>query len=143
MIYIASDHAGWDLKEYIKKYFDKKGIKYLDLSNPYFDKKDDYPVFAKKVAGSVYKDKRSKGILICDTGIGMSIAANRKKGIRAALVFNEWMAERSRQHNDANVLVLGAELQSKKKALRMIDIFLSTPFSKAVRHRRRVKILDI
>ncbi len=142
MIYIASDHAGWDLKEYIKKYFNKKGVKYLDLSNPYFDKKDDYPIFGKKVANSVYKDKRSKGILICDTGIGMSIAANRKKGIRAALVFNEWMAERARQHNDANILVLGAELQSKKKTLKMIDIFLSTPFSKAARHRRRVKILD-
>ncbi len=137
MLYIASDHAGWELKEKIKSYLDKKNIKYQDLSNISFDEKDDYPVFAQKLSKLVVKNK-AKGILICDTGIGMSIVANKHKGVRAALAFNEWMAERSRQHNDANILVLGAQLYGVRKAIRMIEVFLKTKFSKVSRHKKRL-----
>ena len=139
MIYIASDHAGWRTKEVIKNCLAKKGKVFIDLSSPYFNPQDDYPLIAKKVARQVAKNKNSWGVLICDTGIGMSIAANRVKGIRAALVFNDWMVLRARKHEDANIIVFGEELQKPEKAVKMLEKFLRIKFSGANRHRRLSK----
>ena len=132
-IFIASDHAGFELKEYLKKYFDLSDLGTHDNSSC------DYPIFAKKLVSQLRDGDR--GILICGTGIGMSIAANRFKNIRAALCFNEEMTALSRQHNNANVLVLGARIISPETAKNCVEKFLSTDFEGG-RHQRRVKLID-
>ncbi len=131
-IFIASDHAGFELKEYLKTQ-----LNLLDLGT-HSSESCDYPVFAKKLAIKLKND--DKGILICGTGIGMSIAANRFKNIRAALCFNEEMATLARQHNDANVLVLGARIISPETAKNCVEKFLSTDFEGG-RHRRRLALI--
>jgi ribose 5-phosphate isomerase B len=141
MIYIATDHAGWKTKEAIKDWLVKKGLPFADKSEKFFDAKDDYPGFANLVAKAVKKDVNAIGVLICDTGVGMAIAANRVKGIRAALVFNNWMARRAREHNHANIIVFGDELQKIPQVITMLQTFLKTKFSSASRHRRRVRQL--
>ena len=134
--FIASDHRGVKLKQAIKEPFSL-----IDLG-PFTDKvKVDYPDYAKKVCKDVLKFK-SKGILICGTGIGMSIAANKIKGIRAADCTNEKMAELAREHNAANVLCLGAELLKEKDAIKIVKKFLRTEFSHDDRHKKRIKKLE-
>lgn len=133
-IFIASDHAGFELKEYLQTQFNL-----LNLGT-HNEESCDYPVFAKKLAIRLKND--DKGILICGTGIGMSIAANRFKNIRAALCFNEEMAKLARQHNDANILVLGARIISPETAKTCVEKFLSTDFEGG-RHRRRLELIDI
>ncbi len=133
-IFIASDHAGFELKEYLKTQFNL-----LDLGT-HSSESCDYPVFAKKLVARLKDD--DKGILICGTGIGMSIAANRFKNIRAALCFNEEMAKLARQHNDANILVLGARIISPETAKTCVEKFLSTDFEGG-RHQRRLELIDI
>lgn len=132
-IFIASDHAGFELKEYLKNHFDLSDLGTHKSSSC------DYPVFAKKLCTQI--EKNDKGILICGTGIGMSIAANRFKNIRAALCFNEEMAILSRQHNDANVLVLGARIILAETARGCVENFLSTDFEGG-RHQRRLNLVD-
>ena len=132
-IFIASDHAGFELKEYLKNHFDL-----LDLGTNN-NTSCDYPVFAKKLCNQIKENDR--GILICGTGIGMSIAANRFKNIRAALCFNGEMAVLSRQHNDANVLVLGARIISAETAHNCVEKFLSTNFEGG-RHQRRLELIN-
>lgn len=132
-IFIASDHAGFELKEYLKNHFDL-----LDLGTN-DGMSCDYPVFAKKLCNQIKENDR--GILICGTGIGMSIVANRFKNIRAALCFNEEMAVLSRQHNDANVLVLGARIISAETARNCVEKFLSTNFEGG-RHQRRLELIN-
>lgn len=146
-VYLGADHAGFDLKENLKKFLDKKKIKYEDLGAYKLNKNDDYPDFALKVAKKVSKEKGSRGILICGTGMGMDVAANKVKGIRAIPVWNEKLAKLSRSHNDANILSLsGGKILKKvpgvglspKKAEKIVSIWLKTPFEGG-RHRRRIK----
>ncbi len=136
---MGSDHAGFGLKEQIKKYLMDKGHTVRD-TGPYTEDRCDYPVYAKKVATLVAKDKASKGILVCGSGIGMSMAANKVKGIRAAVCESLYTAEMSRMHNDSNVLCLGARILSKKKALAIVDKWLHTKFEGG-RHLKRVRLI--
>ncbi len=142
MIYVASDHAGWHLKKRIVDWLKVGEYTVEDLGPAEIVKGDDYTDYAQKLSRKVLLNGGSRGILICDTGIGMSIAANRFAGIRAALVFNEFMARRAREHNDANVLVLGAELNSFDELERIMNNFLNTDFSGEERHTRRIEKIE-
>jgi len=134
-IYISSDHAGFKLKEKIKFSLKKKRLKIFDLG-PSSDNSVDYPDYAKKLAKKI--SSSNFGILICGTGIGMSIVANRYKKVRASLVFNAKTAKLAREHNNSNVLVLGSRVTNKINALKIVNIFFKTKFLKG-RHSRRVK----
>ena len=136
-IFISSDHAGFALKESIKVFLNKKGYKYSDLG-PTSDNRVDYPDFAHKVAKKVKTNKNNVGILVCGSGMGMNITANRHKNIRAAQCFNLKSTKLSRLHNDANIITLGARLISKKNALIFVGIFLKTKFEGG-RHLKRIR----
>tara|TARA_B100002051_G_C16414476_1_gene476261 strand:+ start:258 stop:689 length:432 start_codon:yes stop_codon:yes gene_type:complete len=136
-LYISSDHAGFKLKEIIKKKFIKKKIKVIDIG-PKTDKSVDYPDFAKKLSRCVLLKKSNMGILVCGSGTGMAMSANKFKKIRAAVCYNQASTRLSRQHNNANILALGARLIKKADAIRLVNIFLSTKFEGG-RHLRRVK----
>ena len=140
MIAIASDHGGYDLKERVKKYLEEKNIPYQDMG---CDSKAscDYPVFGHAAARAVADGTCEKGIVICTTGIGISIAANKIKGIRCAHCADSLEAEMTRRHNDANVLALGAGITGPNLAKRMVEVFLNTEFEGG-RHARRVAQLD-
>ena len=135
-IFISSDHAGYRLKEYIKYHLDKKKITYKDLG-PNNDRKVDYPVYAHKVAKKVKINKNHVGILVCGSGTGMNMAANKHKNIRAAQCFNLKSTKLSRLHNNANIITLGSRLLSKNIALKCVNIFLSTKFEGG-RHIKRI-----
>jgi ribose 5-phosphate isomerase B len=138
---LGADHAGVALKKKIAVYLDKKGIAYDDLGS--FDAKsgDDYPDFAGRVGRKVVKCD-GIGILVCDTGIGMGIAANKVKGVRAAVVTNGFMAKRAREHNDANVLCLGSDVVKSSEALKIVGIWLGSKASGAARHKRRIRKIE-
>ncbi len=136
-IFISSDHAGFKLKETIKKYLTNKKVKIEDLG-PKDDSSVDYPDFAHKVAKKVKLNKNNVGILVCGSGTGMNIAANKHKNIRAAQCFNLKSTKLSRLHNDANIITLGSRLITEKNALKFISVFLNTKFDGG-RHLRRVK----
>lgn len=139
-IYIGSDHAGFALKQFVIETF-KHEYDIIDCGPHDYQKHDDYPGYAQKVCEMLLKH-HDRGILICDTGIGMSIAANRFKGVRAALVTSEFMAERSRLHNDANIICLGSELNSKENSVSLIKTWLTTDFEAAERHIRRLNEIE-
>ncbi|MGB1240051.1 MAG: ribose 5-phosphate isomerase B [Candidatus Pelagibacter sp.] len=136
-IFISSDHAGYKLKEEIKSHLSKKKISFLDIG-PHNDNRVDYPDFAHKVARKVKANKNNVGILVCGSGMGMNIAANRHKNIRAAQCFNLKSTKLSRLHNDANIITLGSRLLSKKLALSCVIAFLNTKFEGG-RHLKRIK----
>ena len=136
-IFISSDHAGFKLKEAIKLYLSKKKLSFQDLG-PNNGNKVDYPDYAHKVAKKVNINKNNVGILVCGSGTGMNIAANKHKKVRAAQCFNIKSTKLSRLHNDANIITLGARLISKKNALKFVSIFLNTNFDGG-RHLKRVK----
>tara|TARA_B100000963_G_scaffold321354_1_gene304587 strand:- start:3417 stop:3869 length:453 start_codon:yes stop_codon:yes gene_type:complete len=136
-IFISSDHAGFKLKEFIKVHLEKKKYEYFDLG-PKNDNKVDYPDYAHKVAKKVKLNKNHMGILVCGSGTGMNIAANKHKNIRAAQCFNLKSTKLSRLHNDANIITLGARLIKKKSVLNLINVFLKTKFEGG-RHLKRVK----
>ncbi len=136
-IFISSDHAGFKLKEIIKVYLINKKIKFQDLG-PNDDIRVDYPDYAHKVARKVKLNKSNVGILVCGSGTGMNIAANRHKNIRAAQCFNLKSTKLSRLHNDANIITLGSRLITKKNALKFVSVFLNTKFDGG-RHLKRVK----
>ena len=138
-IAIGCDHGGIVLKPAILEYLDKKGISYEDLGT-YTTDSVDYPVYAKKVADAVASGACEKGILLCGTGIGMSIAANKVKGIRAAVLSDEFSAAACSAHNDANVLCLGGRVLSPEKAVKLVDLWLTTPFEGS-RHIRRLGLI--
>jgi ribose 5-phosphate isomerase B len=140
-IYLSADHAGFKLKERIKRFLDKKKIPYEDLGTDSL-KSVDYPDYAKKVAKKVAKEKNSRGILICGTGTGMAIAANRFKGVRAAAAYDIYSAKMSRVDNDANVLGLRGRFFPFEKIKKIISIWLKTPFSGKSRHRIRIQKLE-
>ena len=136
-ICIASDHAGYNLKEQIKNHLINKYISIFDLG-PIQNKSVDYPDYAKKLAKRI-KDKKSDiGILVCGSGTGMAISANKVKGIRAAVCYNQMSTRLSRQHNNANIITLGSRLTKKSLSLKLVEIFLKTKFEGG-RHLRRVK----
>ena len=136
-IFLSSDHAGYKLKEFIKIHLDKKKISYTDLG-PFNSDRVDYPDYAHKVAKKVKTNKKYVGILVCGSGMGMNIAANKHKNIRAAQCFNLKSTKLSRLHNDANIITLGSRLISKNNAIKFVDIFLNTKFEGG-RHTKRIK----
>ncbi len=136
-IFISSDHAGFKLKEYIKIYLSKKKISFQDLG-PHNNNKVDYPDYAHKVAKKVKISKKNIGILVCGSGTGMNIAANKHKNIRAAQCFNLKSTKLSRLHNDANIITLGSRVLSKKNALSFVGVFLNTKFEGG-RHSKRIR----
>ncbi len=136
-ICISSDHAGYNLKEYIKSYFIKKEIPLIDLG-PHKTNSVDYPDYAKKIAKRVASKRSDIGILVCGSGTGMAISANKTKGIRAAVCYNAKSTRLSREHNNANIIALGSRLIKKDEAMRLIKVFLKTKFEGG-RHLRRVK----
>ncbi len=136
-ICISSDHAGYSLKEYIKTHFIKKEIVLIDLG-PYNTSSVDYPDYAKKIARRITSKRSEVGILVCGSGTGMAISANKTKGIRAAVCYNAKSTRLSRQHNNANIIALGSRLIKKDEAMKLIKIFLKTKFEGG-RHLRRVK----
>ena len=139
MIAIGSDHGGFELKQAIKNYLDEKGLAYKDFGTDSTDSCD-YPIYGKAVAEAVAKGECDRGIVICGTGIGISISANKVKGIRAALCGDCYSAEYTRRHNDANVLALGARVLGEGLALKIVDTFLNTEFEGG-RHARRVALI--
>lgn len=138
-ILIAADHAGFKLKEELKSYL-SKNFEVIDLGTN-SEQSVDYPDFGTALAKAIENRKAEKGILICGSGVGISIAANRNKAVRAALVCNEEIAKLARQHNDANVICLGARLTDTTTAIKLVDIFLTTSFEGG-RHETRVKKLS-
>ena len=137
-VILASDHAGLRLKEKVKKYLARKKIEYEDLGTESF-KSVDYPDYALKVAEKVAKNKNTKGILVCGTGTGMTIAANKVKGIRAVAAYDAYSAKMSRIDNDTNVLGLRGRFFPLEKMKKIITVWLDTPFSGEKRHKRRIK----
>ena len=137
MIALGADHGGYCLKEAIIEYLNKNDIEYKDYGC-YSEESVDYAVYAKKVADAVASGEAERGILCCGTGIGISIAANKVKGIRAAVVTNEFCAEMTRRHNDANILAMGGRVISPETAVKLTDIFLNTEFEGG-RHERRIE----
>ena len=141
MIAIGSDHGGFALKKALMAHLEKRGLAYQDFGT-YDEASCDYPVYAKKVARAVAGGACERGILICGTGIGVSIAANKIPGIRAALCGDCFSAEATRLHNDANVLCMGARVVGEGLALKIADTFLDTPFSRDERHIRRISLIE-
>ena len=141
MIAIGCDHGGYELKLKIIQYLEENDIKYKDFGCDSAEPVD-YPVYGKAVAKAVANGQCEKGILICGTGIGVSIAANKVPGIRCALCTDCFSAEMTRQHNDTNVLALGARVTGAGLALRIVDIWLNTPFSNEERHIRRISMIE-
>lgn len=141
MIAIGSDHGGFDLKEKVIAHLKEQGIECKDYGCP--DKSScDYPIFGRAVAEAVAKGECEKGIVICTTGIGISITANKVKGIRCALCADTVSAKLTRLHNDANVLAMGAGIVGENLALSIVDTFLGTEFSGEERHQRRVDLIE-
>jgi len=138
--YIATDHAGYALKDFVKNFVSSLGHEIIDLG-PDSDERVDYPDFAKKCADAVIADKGSFGILICGTGIGISIAANKVPGIRAALCHDHYTAKLTRQHNDANILCFGERVVGKGVIEEMIEVFANTEFEGG-RHAGRVEKIE-
>jgi ribose 5-phosphate isomerase B len=139
MIYIGSDHAGFELKEIIKHWLSDNGRAYSDVGTKSTDSCD-YPDFALTVAKKVSASVGDLGILICGSGIGMAIAANKVKGVRAAQVFTDYMAQQAREHDDANVLVLASRVSDSADCVRFVELFLESQFDTTVeRHVRRVQ----
>ena len=141
MIAIGSDHGGFELKEKLMEHLSERGLEYKDFGT-YSSASCDYPVYAKAVARAVASGECDRGIIICGTGIGVSITANKVRGIRAALCGDCFSAEATRQHNDANVLCMGARVVGEGLALKIADTFLDTPFSNDERHIRRISMIE-
>ena len=141
MIGIGSDHGGFALKEAIKKHLEERGLEYKDFGT-YSDASCDYPVYGRAVAKAVAAGECQLGILICGTGIGISITANKVPGVRAALCSDCFSAEATRLHNNANILALGARVLGEGLALKIVDTFLDTPFSNDKRHIRRISMIE-
>lgn len=141
MIGIGSDHGGYPLKQEVIKYLEQNNIQYKDYGC-YDESSCDYPVYAKAVANAVVEGVCDKGILICGTGIGISIAANKINGIRCALCHDCFSAQATREHNDANILAMGARVIGAGLAVKIVDEFLKTEFSNDQRHINRIRQIE-
>ncbi|MCQ2491848.1 MAG: ribose 5-phosphate isomerase B [Lachnospiraceae bacterium] len=140
MIAIGCDHGGYALKQEIMAHLDKRGLEYKDFGC-YSEESVDYPIYGKAVADAIISGECERGILICGTGIGISVTANKIKGIRAALCTDCFCAEATRTHNDANILALGARVTGPGLAIKILDTFLDTEFSNDPRHVRRLEMM--
>jgi ribose 5-phosphate isomerase B len=140
-IHIGSDHAGLEFKNTIVSHLQAQGHAVTDHGPHTYDPLDDYPVFCIPAAEAVAADPESLGIVLGGSGNGEQIAANKVKGIRAALVWNEATAIAAREHNDANVIAIGGRMHSESEALALVDLFIATPFSHDERHVRRIKLV--
>ena len=138
---IGSDHAAFDLRHHLIDHLKERGIEVRDFGT-FENKSCDYPDYAKAVCECVLKKEADFGVLVCGTGIGMSMAANKYEGIRAALVGDELSAQATREHNDANVLCMGARVTTHERAERILDIFIDTPFSNEEKHIRRISKIE-
>ena len=134
---ISSDHAGFRLKETIKEFILKNNLSIIDLG-PFNNNSVDYPDFAKKVSNRIKSKKSDMGILVCGSGTGMAISANKIKGVRAAVCYNLKSTRLSREHNNANIIALGSRLTKKKDAIKFVKIFLETKFEGG-RHLKRIR----
>ena len=141
MIALGSDQAGYELKQVVMRHLEERGLSYKDYGS-YSPDPVDYPVYGNKVAHAIVDGECDKGILICRTGIGISIAANKVPGIRAAVCSDCFSAEATRLHNDANILAFGARVVGPGLAEKIVDIFLDTEFSGVERHKRRVDMIE-
>ncbi len=139
MLYIAADHGGYPLKEEIKNFLIAEGYEVVDLGAEELDLADDYPDFALKLAEQVAQDEEAGGILICGTGQGMCLAANKVAGIRAVLVHNDFTAKDAADHLNANVICLGGRVTDLETAKKLVKIWLETEFSEDERHMRRLR----
>jgi ribose 5-phosphate isomerase B len=139
MLVIASDHGGFALKQELMEHLRARGVEFEDIGT-YTQESCDYPVYAEQAARGVAEGKYEKGILVCGTGIGMSLAANKIRGIRCAVLSDCFSAEMCRAHNDANMIALGGRVIGGELAKRMVDLFLDTPFMGG-RHARRVDLI--
>ena len=141
MTALGSDHAGYELRHVLKEYLQSAGEKCEDFGG-FKTESNDYPVFARSVCEAVLSGKCGWGVLICTTGIGMTMAANRFRGIRAALCHDAFTAAAARLHNNANVLVMGSKIVSAELAVEIVKTFYATDFSDIDRHKRRIGMLD-
>lgn len=140
-IAIGCDHGGYELKEKIVSYLKENGHEVEDFGTNSTESCD-YPMYGRKVGKAVADGECDRGIVICTTGIGISIAANRIKGVRAAVCTDPYMAQMTREHNNANVLALGANIVGYGLAIKILDVFLNTEFSEGERHKRRIALID-
>lgn len=141
MIAIGSDHAGYSLKQTVIEYLEQSNLSYKDYGC-YSEQSCDYPVYAKKVANAIVTGECDKGILICGTGIGISIAANKIKGIRAALCHDCFSAQACREHNNANIIAMGSRVIGSGLAIKVVEEFLNTEFSNDKRHIDRINQIE-
>lgn len=141
MIALGCDHGGYPLMQEIKRHLEKRGLEYKDFGC-YSEEAVDYPLYAKKAANAVADGECETGILVCGTGIGMSIAANKIKGIRAAVCHDCFSAAATKEHNNANILAMGARVIGPGLALKIVDTFLDTSFSNDERHVRRIEMIE-
>jgi ribose 5-phosphate isomerase B len=141
-VHIGSDHAGLEFKNKIVKHLQSKGHEVVDHGPHSFDPLDDYPVFCIPTAEAVAKEPGSFGIVLGGSGNGEQIAANKVKGVRAALVWSKEIAKLAREHNDANVISLGGRMHDEAFCLELVDVFLATPFSGGERHVRRIGLIS-
>jgi ribose 5-phosphate isomerase B len=141
MIALGCDHGGIELKEKVKSYLEGKGIEYKDFGC-YSKESCDYPVYGRAAAKAVASGECDKGIVICTTGIGISISANKVKGIRCALCSDTLSAKMTRLHNDANMLAMGAGIVGENLAIDIVETFLNTEFSGEQRHQRRINLIE-
>lgn len=140
-IALGCDHGGVNIKNAVIRYLEENNIEYKDFGC-YDENSVDYPVYAYKAATQVANGSYDLGILCCGTGIGISMAANKIKGIRAAVVTNEFCAEMTRRHNNANILCMGGRVISEEQAVKFADVFINTPFDVEERHLRRLKMVS-
>ncbi len=142
-VYLGSDHAGFEVKGKLVEYLTEQGIEAIDVGAPTFDALDDYPAWCIETARRVVEDPESLGIVLGGSGNGEQIAANKVQGIRAALAWNEATATLAREHNDAQIIGVGARQHSFDEVVAIVDAFLATPFSGDARHQRRIdQVLD-
>jgi ribose 5-phosphate isomerase B len=141
-IYIGADHAGFARKEEIQKFLTEQGHTVVDMGNTVYEKSDDYPQYAAAVAHAVADQDEAMGVLVCDSGVGVCIAANRFAGVRAVQGWSSEIARGARQHNNANIICLSAEYTGMEETKGILTTFLKTSFSQEPRHMRRVRQID-
>ncbi|AWS45824.1 MULTISPECIES: ribose-5-phosphate isomerase [Streptosporangium] len=141
-VYIGADHAGYELKNHIVSWLKEHGHEVTDCGPSVYDPEDDYPPFVLRAAEGVVDDPGSLGVVIGGSGNGEQIAANKVRGVRAALAWSEETAKLAREHNNANVISIGSRMHSEEEATRFVEIFLATAYSGAERHSRRLAQLD-
>ena len=141
MVALGCDQAGFHLKEQVIEYLSENQVEFIDFGT-YDETPVDYPVYAKKVVDAILSGECGKGILICGTGIGISMTANRSNGIRAALCHDVFSAKETRRHNDANILAMGGRVIGAGHALEVVEAFLNTEFSHDERHEKRITLID-